>query len=182
MISQKEKIIIEGIKNKSTNSLEDLISLYGNLVDYIAKSILKEDQLKEYAEEAYNDVFTTVWFNIDCFDEEYGNFKGWIISITKFKALDIKKKIFKESFNIELIDEITKSEDLGFSKIENREIANEILDKLEKKDKIIFIKRYLEGYSIKEIAKEMGYSENYIHTRISRSRKKIKESSWEGIL
>lgn len=182
LISQKEKKIIEGIKNKNTNSLNELINLYGNLVYYIAKNILKESQLKEYEEDVYNDVFATVWFNIDCFDEGYGNFKGWIISITKFKALDIKKKIFKESFNIEFIDEITESKDLGFSEIENREIVNEILNKLEKKDKIIFIKRYLEGYSIKEIAKEMGYSENYIHTRISRSRKKMKGSNWEGVL
>ncbi|WP_300385855.1 sigma-70 family RNA polymerase sigma factor [Clostridium sp.] len=96
---------------------------FGKLVYYVAGNILKEDYEKDFIDECYNDVFTTIWFNIDCFDEE---------------------------------------------------IIDNILNNLEEKDKVIFIKRYIEGYTIKEIAKELGYSENYIHTRISRTRKKLK--------
>ena len=148
----------------------------------MASNILKDEYLKEYTEDIYNDVFNTIWFNMDCFDEDYGNFKGWIISMTKFKTLDFKKKKFKDSLNIELVDEIAESKDNDFLEIESSETINEILECLEEKDRIIFVKRYLEGYSIKEIASSMGYSENYIHTRISRSRKKAKEVNLEGAL
>ena len=182
MISNEEKVIIEGIRNKKEDSLNELIALYGNLVKYVASNILKDEYLKEYTEDIHNDVFNTIWFNIDCFDEGYGNFKGWIISMTKFKTLDLKKKKFKDSLNIELVDEVAKSKDNDFLKIESSETINEVLGCLEEKDRIIFVKRYLEGYSIKEIAKSMGYSENYIHTRISRSRKKVKEVNLEGAL
>lgn len=182
LISNEEKVIIEGIRNKNESSLNDLIKLYGHLVRYVASNILKEEHLKEYAEEVYNDVFNTVWFNIDCFDYDYGNFKGWIISITKFKTLDLKKKRFKDSFNIEFVDEITTSENESSLENKNEDLISIILENLEEKDRIIFIKRYLEGYSIKEISKDMGYSENYIHTRISRSRKKVKNLKLGGAL
>ncbi len=109
--------------NRDIKSFATLMNDFGKLVYYVAGNILKEDYEKDFIDECYNDVFTTIWFNIDCFDEE---------------------------------------------------IIDNILNNLEEKDKVIFIKRYIEGYTIKEIAKELGYSENYIHTRISRTRKKLK--------
>ncbi|MNJ05836.1 RNA polymerase factor sigma-70 [compost metagenome] len=42
-------------------------------------------------------------------------------------------------------------------------------------DREIFLKRYLKGFSIEEIAQELGYSKDYIYTRISRARKKMKK-------
>lgn len=174
MIDINEKELIHRIKNKDIKAFASLMDDFGKLVYYIAGNILNEDYEKDFIDECYNDVFTTIWFNIDCFDEEKGNFKNWLISITKYKAIDIKRKNFKSSNYVEYTDEITTIEDKALEKIEDEEIIDNILNNLEEKDKIIFIKRYLEGYSIKEIAKELGYSENYIHTRISRTRKKLK--------
>jgi len=181
LLSLDEIKIINGIREKDPKALDKLINNIGKLVYYIANTILKEEQEKNFIDECYNDVFTTIWFNIDCFDEEYGNFKGWIVSITKYKALDIKRKLYKDYKNIEYIDELTKDENKELEKIETDEIINKLFDVLEGKDRSIFIKRYLEGYSIKEIAEKLGFSENYIHTRISRSRKKIKKLK-EGMI
>lgn len=174
MIDLKEKEFIKRIKDKDINAFNNLINDFGKLVYYIAGSILNEEYEKELIDECYNDVFTNVWFNIDCFNEEKGSFKNWLIAISKYKAIDIKRRNFNKINNIEYNDEITTSEDKALEKIENEEIIDNILNNLKERDKVIFIKRYLDGYSIKEIAKELGYSENYIHTRISRTRKKLK--------
>lgn len=183
MISNEEKIIINGIRNKNEDSLKELIKLYGKLVKYVASSVLKEDYLKSYSEDVYNEVFNTIWFNMDCFDEGYGNFKGWVISITKFKALDLRKKLYKDSLKMEFVEEITEDyKEKNEGEYDTNDLVLTILENLEEKDKIIFIKRYLEGYGIKEISKEMGYSENYIHTRVSRSRKKLKKMKVEGLI
>ena len=175
MLSLDEIKIVNGIKSKDTEALNKLIERFGKLVYYIANSILKDNQEKGYIDECYNDVFTTVWFNIDCFDEGYGNFKGWIVSITKYKALDIKRNLYKNNNDLEYLDEVTKDENKELENIETKEIINKAFEYLEEKDRDIFVKRYFEGYSIREISKMLGFSENYIHARISRGRKKLKE-------
>ena len=175
MLILEDKKIVNGLKAKDTEALEKLIERFGKLVYYIANSMLKDNQEKSYIDECYNDVFTTIWFNIDCFDEGHGNFKGWIVSITKYKALDIKRNLYKTNKDLEYLEEITEDENKELEKIETEEIINKVFKYLDEKDRDIFIKRYFEGYSIREISKMLGFSENYIHARISRSRKKIKE-------
>ncbi|MBL4931812.1 sigma-70 family RNA polymerase sigma factor [Clostridium paridis] len=169
-----ESEIIQGIKDMNMESFQKLMTHYGKLVYYVASKILNEPYEKESIEECYNDVFMTIWSNIDCFDYNKGNFKAWLISITKYKALNIKRKSLRENNVLEYMDEITSIYNDDLERIENKELINELLDNLEEKDKIIFLKRYLEGVPIKEIGKELGYSEEYIYTRISRAKKKIK--------
>jgi len=64
---------------------------------------------------------------------------------------------------------------LSLENIENNELIEELLNTLDDMDREIFLKRYLKGFSIEEIAQELGYSKDYIYTRISRARKKMKK-------
>lgn len=165
--------IVQGIINKSPEALDLLMIHYKKLIYFIANTILITEEEKSYIDECYSEVMTTLWFNMDCFDQSFGNLKGWIISITKYKALDIKRKLNKNNNDLEFLSEVIKDKKDDFKKLELEEILNNILKTLSEKDQMIFIKRYLEGYSIKEIADMLGSSENYIHTRISRGRKKL---------
>ncbi len=176
----KELEIMREIKKKNTDALEELMKLFGKLVYFISNSILTNEEEKSYIDECYNDVFIAIWENSDCFDEEYGNLKGWIVSITKYKALDIKRNILKNN-GLELINNALEDGRKPFEKIEIDEIINNAFKYLKEEDKNIFIKRYLEGYSIKEIAIKMNVSENYLHARISRARKKLQAIKGEVI-
>lgn len=166
--------LVQGIKNKDKTSLCKLMDSYGKLVIYISSKILNSPYEKEFVDECYNDVFTTIWFNIDCFNEEKGCFKNWLISITKYKALDIKRKNCKVNNSVEYIPNILPSEENNFEKIENIQMINLLLENIDEKDRLILIKRYYEGFSIKEIALKLDCTEDYIYTRISRARKKLK--------
>lgn len=64
---------------------------------------------------------------------------------------------------------------MSFESIENNELIEDLLNTLDDMDREIFLKRYLKGFSIEEIAQELGYSKDYIYTRISRARKKMKK-------
>jgi RNA polymerase sigma-70 factor (ECF subfamily) len=170
-----EKKIIEGILKEDKESLDELISLYGKLVYYIANSILVESHEKRYLDECYDDVFISLWFNMDCFDDEKGSLKSWIVSITKYKAIDIKRKISSHNKTFEYKDEVTNiKNDCSLENIENNKLIEDLLNTLEDKDREIFLKRYLIGISIEEIAQELGYSKEYIYTRISRAGKKMR--------
>lgn len=179
MESFNESKLIKGMINRDKECLVKIMNHYGNLVYYIASNILKEAYEKDNIEDCYNEVFTAIWFNIDCFNQEKGSFKTWIISITKYKALDIKRKVSKYNQALEYKDEVTANEGKDLERIENLEFIRNLFDNLQEKDKVIFLKRYLEGHSIKEISEALGYSEEYIYTRISRARKKIKKMAGE---
>ena len=174
MEDDHESALIKGIIKRDKESLMKLMDIYGRLIYYIAGTILIEPYEKESIEDCYNEVFTAIWFNIDCFKLEKGSFKNWIISITRYKAIDIKKKNLKHNHSLEYDDELVSNHKNELERIENLELINELLNTLDKKDRTIFIKRYFRGDSIKEISRELGYSEEYIYTRISRARKKIK--------
>ena len=55
------------------------------------------------------------------------------------------------------------------------EDVEDILRCLNSKDKELFIKYYIEGYKLSEIAKENKTNITNLHSRLSRGRKKIKE-------
>ena len=170
-----ERALIKGIIKRDKESLMKLMDIYGKLIYYIAGTILIEPYEKESIEDCYNEVFTAIWFNIDCFNLDKGSFKNWIIAITRYKAIDIKKKNLNHNQSLEYDDELVSNQENELERIENLELINELLNTLDKKDRSIFIKRYFRGDSIKEISKEAGYSEEYIYTRISRARKKLKK-------
>ena len=172
----QEMGLIEGIKNKENQCLVELMNYYGKLVYYVASKILNNSYESEDVKDCYNEVFTAIWFNIDCFKEEKGSFKGWLISITRYKALNIKRKNLKNDENLEYKDDIGNDENKDFEKIENLDYINEILSTLKEEDKLILIKRYLEGDSIEEISRNLGNSKDNIYTRISRSKRKLKNN------
>lgn len=171
----QESDLINGIIKRDKESLMKLMDTYGKLIYYISGTILIEPYEKESIEDCYSEVFTAIWFNIDCYNSEKGSFKNWIIAITKYKAIDIKNKNLKHNQTIEYNDELVNNEENELERVENLELINELLNSLNNKDRAIFLKRYLRGDSVKEISEELGYSEEYIYTRISRARKKLKK-------
>lgn len=84
--------LIQGIKNKDKTSLCKLMDSYGKLVIYISSKILNAPYEKEFIDECYNDVFTTIWFNIDCFNEEFLDIIKYFKDEKSIKILDYKEK------------------------------------------------------------------------------------------
>jgi RNA polymerase sigma factor (sigma-70 family) len=50
-----------------------------------------------------------------------------------------------------------------------------LIKELNEEDKKIFIKRYLDEYSVQEIALEFGMTRDTVYSRLSRGRKKLKK-------
>ena len=59
--------------------------------------------------------------------------------------------------------------------LEINEDIEDILSCLNDKDKELFIKYYIEGYKLSEIAKKDKTNVSNLHSRLSRGRKRIKE-------
>ncbi|MBG9830224.1 sigma-70 family RNA polymerase sigma factor [Bacillus sp. FSL M8-0063] len=177
MIFNSEGDLIIAMKKHDQDALKEVIDQYGKLILYIIHKSLSTPIEKQYVDDCYNDVFTVIWFHIDQFDTEKGNLKSWMIGITKLKALEYKKKVYKEN-KIDKDVEIDTSVHDRYE-IEQEEEIMEIVQDLNNKDRYIFLNRYIDGYSIDDIAKELKVTVDYIYNRISRGKKKI-QKLWNG--
>ncbi|MDQ0174927.1 sigma factor [Bacillus chungangensis] len=88
---------IKEIKNGNTKALDFIIDHYSNLVFKIVGNVLNTGLYLQYIEECSNDVFLLVWNNIESLDEGKGNFKYWIAAISKYRAIDYKRRLFKQN-------------------------------------------------------------------------------------
>ncbi|HDR8065439.1 TPA: sigma-70 family RNA polymerase sigma factor, partial [Bacillus cereus] len=171
MIFNSEEDLIIAMKKHDQDALKEVIDQYGKLILYIIHKSLSTPIEKQYVDDCYNDVFTVIWFNIDQFDTEKGNLKSWMIGISKLKALEYKKKVYKENTIDKDVEIDTGVHDRY--EIEQEEEIMEIVQDLNKKDRYIYLKRYIDGYSIDDIAKELKVTADYIYNRISRGKKKL---------
>ena len=169
----KDKIIIKYIKSKNEKGLELLLENYGGLIRGAIRKHLSS--LPYYQDECINDVLISIWNNIGSFDCK-GSFQSWIVIISKFKAIDYKRKYLKHN-NFEDIDKVLLSDNKDLSEnLLYEELQNEIkllLDNLKPEDKVIFTKYYLEDIPTDTISKELGLPKTQIYNKLSRGRKKL---------
>ncbi|CDI49927.1 sigma-70 family RNA polymerase sigma factor [Clostridium tetani] len=173
-----EDNFIKKLKNKNPKALEFALGNYGNLSYKVVYSVLGSGFERHSIEECVNDVFMVIWNNIDSFKEDKGSFKSWLIAISKYKAIDYRRKLAREN-NLEYLDEIITNEEYNTENIiiieENRQEILKAINELKDVDKIIFTKRYLLEEDIEIIAKELGVNRTVIDNRLSRGRRTLKK-------
>lgn len=168
----QDELIIKYIKKKKEKGMELLIDNYRGIITAIVRRHL--GVLINYEEECVDDVLLSIWDNIKSFDNSKNSFKNWMCAISKYKAIDYKKKYLSKIEYMDMSETIYYiDEQLLKSEIE--EEVNDILSHLNESDRTLFKQHYLEGHTLKEIAFKNNISVSNIYNRISRGRKKIRE-------
>lgn len=176
-VNYSESELISEIKKRNLNAYGYLIKEYTKPIYYLTYNILNIGNSKEDIEECVADVFLEVWLKINEFDSERGNFKTWILMLTKYKALTYKRK-FKKNF-VENIDDYQLEEPDNVEKqLIDRETQKKLLETINtfnKMDKELFIRRYFCNEKISDIMQSLGLSRSAVDNRLLRGRKIIKE-------
>jgi len=88
-------------------ALRLLHARYAPLVFSVASRIVDASA----ADEVVQDVFVTVWRKADAFDPERGSFKGWILQITRHRALnELRKRRGRRAESEDTLTEIADEE------------------------------------------------------------------------
>ena len=177
-VTINENNFIQQLKMRNAAALDFAVDNYSSLVFKVVRSVLSSSFYSQYIEECVNDIFLSAWNNIESFDEEKGNFRYWITAVAKYKAIDYKRKLFRQSTS-ECIDDYSLSdedstENILVSKETKKELLKAIND-MKDEDREIFIRRYFLYEDIENIAKTFGVDRNLIDKRLSRGRKFLKE-------
>ncbi len=161
--------MIKYIKKKKEKGMELLIDNYRGIITAIVRRHL--GVLTNYEEECVDDVLMSIWDNIKSFDSSKNTFKNWICAISKYKAIDYKKKYLSKIEYVDMSEEIYYIDE-ELLKSEMEEEINDILSYLNESDRRLFKEHYLKGEPLEEIAIKNNTKVSNLYNRLLRGRKK----------
>ena len=164
--------MIKYIKKKKEKGMELLIDKYRGIITAVVRRHL--GVLTNYEEECVDDVLMSIWDNIKSFDKSKNTFKNWICAVSKYKAIDYKKKYISKIEHMDLSQEIYYI-DQELLKTEIEEEVNDLLSYLNESDRRLFEDHYLKGEPLEEIAIKNNTKVSNLYNRLSRGRKRIRE-------
>jgi RNA polymerase sigma factor (sigma-70 family) len=127
---------------------------------------------KSVAEEALQDVFLKIWQNAGSFSPEAGPAMGWLVSITRNRAIDIvRAKNPAKPAETENTDFLANIADLSGGEEQMMELAalRHCLGTLEESARNCILLAYYDGYSREELASRFGRPVGTIKTWLHRS-------------
>ena len=176
--------VIRRVLDGEVNSFEHLINRHRRRVFGIVSRHVPPNEVEELA----HDVFIRAFKSLATFRNE-GNFQHWLSSIAvrtchdywrnRYRSREIAISGLSQPHQKWLEHVIAEESSNSFTDDVNRKEAKEILkwalEQLQAKDKILLELLYFQGYSIKEAAKLLGWTQATVKVRSFRSRKKLQK-------
>ncbi len=155
--------LIQRINNRDSKSLEALYDRYAPVLYTLVNKIVG-DSLK--TEEVLADIFVIIWQKSYKFDTSSKNLYGWLINLTRNKALDFKRRedlIISSEYNDEYEDNFILPSlspsipvnDLN-SSINNREKIFSAFNGLTEAQQYVLSLAYFNGLTETEIASKLN--------------------------
>lgn len=172
-----EAELVRGIENRDSAVYEYMIGKYTKTLYCLACNILSASHSKEDIEECVADVFFDAWIKIAEFDEEIGSFRTWLLILTKYKALSYKRKKRSNSLvdiaNVQIEDDVNLENQVMLR--QDQQQVMDIINTFAEPDREIFIRRFIKGEKINDLARSLHLSRAAVDNRLLRGRKVIKE-------
>lgn len=179
-----EDNFISELKKGNPKALDYIYSRYAGLAYKIVVGVLMNTASREDIEECVSDIFVGIWRNASKYNSKITTFDKWLISVSKYKAIDYLRRIRKSTQTIELHDDIAITSNSLEEKIIQANDMNSLyglINEMEDTDKQIFVRRYILNEKIVDIAEYLGIPRSVVDNRLTRGRKTIK-NMWKEIM
>ena len=145
-----------------------------------ALRILRQPSL---AADATHEAFLQVWRNADRFDEARGHPEAWLISLLRYRALDILQSRRREAKMDEIPEPVDESLDgLGLLiKTQDVSILQMCLSQLEASRRRLLMLRFAEGLTHVEVAKQMQVPLGTAKSNIRRTLQSLRQCMDGGV-
>jgi RNA polymerase sigma factor (sigma-70 family) len=171
----KDIELIEGCKRKDAKAQKNLYERYSGKLYALCCRYIKE---KMEAEDVLITAFTKILDRIDQYKGE-GSFEGWMKRVVVNESLTYLRK--NKNMYLEMDIEAADREP-DFEKLESHLQAEDLMKMIEALPsgyRIVFNLYAIDGYSHKEIAEQLGISENTSKSQLSRARVALQKSLLE---
>lgn len=172
-----DRRILAMLWNRVEDAIAALAAKFGHRLQHLAGNILSNEL---DAEECVNDTYLALWNTIP--PKRPDPLAPYALRVCKNIAVSRLRTVLahkRHGYEVAL-DELTEC--IGGPTLEQtldaRVLGRSIdafLDTLPKESRVIFLRRYWFGDSVKDIAAQVHISENAVSVRLSRTREKLKE-------
>lgn len=176
----EDKEIIELFFERDENALKQTDKLYGKYARFIAGNILSSN---EDSEEAVNNAYVSLWQSIPPARPQ--SLKAYLARAVKNISLDMlrRQKAGKRGSGqmtaaLEELSECLADNETPESELDKKllsEALERFVNGLDKKSRLLFVRRYWYLCSIDEIASSEGMTKGSVKTALYRLRLKLKE-------
>lgn len=162
---------------RSEQAITALTLRFGNRLYVTAYNILNS---REDAEEAVSDTYLALWNAIP--PEKPDPLEGYVyrtgrnIALKKLRFLRAQKRSSQYDISLDELSSVLSSGNLEDA-IDARELGlviDRFLTTLPKQSRILFLRRYWFGDSVKQLSKDFSLTENTVSVRLSRIRTQLK--------
>ena len=161
-----EKELVEALKSHQNEAYKHLYmhyrgSLYNNILQVIRDAETANDVLQE--------VFITIWQNIDKYDSGKGRLFTWMLKLTRNAAINkTRSKIFKsQQKNDDINDYVSAIENKGSEQPGINQIGLRAqVHRLREDYKNVLELSYFEGFTQEEISKALNVPLGTVKTRL----------------
>ena len=170
--------IIELYNARSEFAITETEHKFGKMLFRIALNILSS---KEDSEESVNDTYEKAWNSIP--PQKPNSLGAWLgkitrnISLNRWRRNHAQKRSGIEIMLSELEECIPSFSDTE-TEFENAEITSAInrwLEEQKREDRILFVRRYWYGDSVKNLSEETGIGEKTLASKLFRLRKNLRD-------
>lgn len=172
-----DKTIIDLLWNRIESAIDALAAKFGQQLRAMARNSLGSAR---DAEESVNDTYLAVWNTIP--PQRPDPLSAFVYKIGRNQALNRRRSLTaqKRSAGYDLsldelagcipgpaLEETVEARELGLA-------IDAFLDTVSRESRVIFLRRYWFGDSVKQIARALGMTENAVSVRLSRTREKLR--------
>lgn len=147
--------IITQILNKKEAGIDALCFRYKH---YLLSTIMQKVKQRDFAEIVLQDTLLKIWLRIDSFNPEKGKLITWLLRIASNTSIDIlRSKHYKDSLVLINFNDFPSLKETCYSmtKLDHMDVREILIRKLELKYSQVLELLYFEGYTSKEVSKEL---------------------------
>lgn len=177
----EDEKIVEMLKSDCEQGIRLLEMKYENLIWYVLRGILSGFQ--EDMEECYQDVLLRCVSHIEHYRSRMGTFQTWLtiltrrIAIDRLRYIERKNKCIVSGQTLEDLESNDEQTSVEMHMIQREEYQKmyQCIERLRKRDREIFLRKYYYCQSVEQIASEMERTPKSIESHLYRIRKKLQQ-------
>ncbi len=166
---------MQRVLRREQSALGDLYQQYGSAIYSMALRVLRDSR---EAEEITQDVFLRVWNAPEKWDETKGRLISWLLTVTRYAAIDRLRAENRRALDVELQEETElagETSEFNTPEWQNGQIVRRLLTQLPPEQAQVIELAFFGGLTHRELADRLNLPIGTVKTRVRLGLQKLRQ-------